>query len=145
MSNPSITSTNAIYLLSIAGLFTVPQALQGFSADDIFDTSDINPAEVSMGLDGKLSAGWVPVAIVQSISLQANSDSATLFDAWFTAQQAAREVYFANAIVRLPSIGRSYAMTRGVLTSYSPIAAAKKMLQPRKFSITWESSIGAPL
>lgn len=141
----SITSTNAIYLLSIAGLYTVPQALQGYAADDIFDTAVINPAEVSMGLDGKLSAGFVPVAIAQTITLQADSDSNLLFDAWFAAQQAAREIYFANGIVRLPAIGRSYVLTNGVLNSYAPIADAKKTLQPRKFGITWEALVGAPL
>lgn len=142
---PAISSGNAVYMLTIAGLYAAPQQLQGFSADDIFDTASINPVEAVMGLDGKLSAGYVPVPIQQGITLQADSDSNTLFDAWFTAMQAAREVFFANGIIHLSSIKRGYALLNGVLTAYSPMPDAKKMLQPRKYSITWESMTPAPL
>jgi hypothetical protein len=141
----SITSTNAVYLLTILRLFPVPQQVQGFSADDIFDTGDVAPAEVMMGLDGKLSGGFVPVPIVQGITLMADSPSNTLFEAWYTAQQAARELYFANAVIQLPAVGTSYVLTNGVLTGYKPSADAKKVLQPRKFSITWESCVPTPL
>lgn len=144
MSN-TITSANAVYMLAVTGLFPVPQQLQGFAADDIFDTEAITPAEVMMGVDGKLSAGFTPVPLKQNISLQADSASNIIFEIWQTSQQTAKEVYFASAIIRLPSVSKSYVLTKGVLTSYTPIADAKKVLQPRKFSITWESCVGAPI
>lgn len=145
MASPSITSVNAIYLLTISGLYTAPQQLQEFAADDIFDTGSINPTEVSMGADGVLSGGRVNVAIQQNITLQANSASNTLFDAWYAAQVADGDVYIANGIVRLKSVGKSYALTRGFLTSYAPMADAKKTLQPRRYQITWQSMIPAPI
>ncbi|WP_049018403.1 phage tail fiber protein, partial [Burkholderia multivorans] len=110
-----------------------------------FDTEALTPAEVVMGVDGKLSAGYTPVPTKQNISLQADSDSNLIFEAWHLAQQTAKEVYFASAIVRLPSVSKSYVLTNGVLTSYMPIPDAKKILQPRKFQITWESVVGAPI
>lgn len=145
MSNNSITSANAIFALAIDGIFTSPQQLQGFAADDIFDTPAIAPTEFSMGLDGKLSAGWVPVAIAQSITLQADSDSIVVFDTWYATQVSQRDVYFANATIMLPSVGLVYTMKRGVLTGYAPLSDAKKMLQPRKFTITWESAQAGPM
>ena len=145
MSNNTITSATSVYMLSIAGLFAIPQQLQGFAADDVFDTEAINPTEVLMGVDGKMSAGFVFVPVKQSISIQADSDSNTLFEAWFQAQKTAKEAYFAAGIVHLPSINRSYVMTNGVLTSYPSISDAKKVLQPRKYQITWESVLGAPI
>ena len=141
----SITSSNSVYLLSITGLYAVPQQLQGFAADDIFDTESIETAETIMGADGKLSAGFIFVPIKQSVMLQADSDSNTLFEAWYAAEQTAREKFFANGVVHLPGIGRSYVMTNGVLTTYAPISDAKKVMQPRKYGITWESIKGAPL
>ena len=141
----SITSSNSVYLLSITGLYAVPQQLQGFAADDIFDTESIETAETIMGADGKLSAGFIFVPIKQSVMLQADSDSNTLFEAWYAAEQTAREKSFANGVVHLPGIGRSYVMTNGVLTTYAPISDAKKVMQPRKYGITWESIKGAPL
>ncbi len=141
----SITSVNSVFMLGINGLYTVPQQLQGFAADDISDFEAVTSSEISMGLDSKMSAGFIPVPIKQGITLQANSDSITLFEAWYSAQIAAREVYFCFGIVQMPAIGRSYALANGVLQDYSPVADAKKTLQPRKFSIIWESVLGAPI
>ncbi|MDE2472010.1 MAG: hypothetical protein KGL35_25590 [Bradyrhizobium sp.] len=141
----TITSANAVYGLSIVGLFPTPQQLQGFATDDIFDTASLAPAETMMGVDGKLSAGFVYVPVVQTISLQADSDSNGLFEAWYAAQIAASETYRCNAVVRLVSVGRSYQLTNGVLTGYVAIADAKKVLQPRKYQITWERVVGVPV
>lgn len=134
----TITSANAVYMLAVTGLFPVPQRLEGFAADDVFDTEALTVAEVVMGVDGRLSAGYTPVPVKQNISLQADSPSIQLFETWYLAQKAAKEVYFCSGIVRLPSVGRSYVLTNGVLTSYPSISDAKKTLQPRKFSVTWE-------
>ena len=141
----SITSANSIYHLSIKNLYAVPQQLQGFAADDIFDTEGIEAAEMMMGVDGRLSAGFVYVPIKQSISLQADSPSATLFEVWYAKQQAIRELYRASATIILPAVGMVYVCSNGVLTHYSPIPDAKKVLQPRKFGIAWESVVGAPV
>lgn len=141
----TITSANAVYMLAVTGLFPVPQRLEEFAADDVFDTEALTVAEVVMGVDGRLSAGYTPVPVKQNISLQADSPSIQLFETWYLAQKAAKEVYFCSGIVRLPSVGRSYVLTNGVLTSYPSISDAKKTLQPRKFSVTWESVTGAPI
>ncbi|MGA1801484.1 phage tail fiber protein [Rhizobium sp. HT1-10] len=55
----SITSANAIITLTIPGLFNTPVQLQGFSADNIYESEVQEIAETSMGVDGKLSAGYV--------------------------------------------------------------------------------------
>lgn len=135
----SITSANSVFMLGIIPIFPVPQRLQGFSADDIFSTDAIEPAEVSMGVDGKLSSGFVFVAIKQSVTLQADSDSNTIFDLWYAAQQVAKDTFNAVGIVSLPSIGTTWALTNGTLTSFAPIPDGGKILKPRKFQITWES------
>lgn len=136
---PDITAANATFMLSITTLFPAPVQLQGFAADDIFDTEEIESVEVSMGVDGKLSGGFVFKAVPQGITLQADSSSMALFDTWWGAMQFGRQVFFANGVVILPSIGTKWAMTNGLLTRYKPTPDAKKILQPRKFGITWES------
>lgn len=141
----TITSANSIYMLSIIGLFGTPVQLQGFAADDVFDTEGIESAEAVMGVDGFLSAGFVYVPIKQSISLQADSPSCFMFEEWYAKQQANREVFRATAQIMLPSVGKNYACSNGVLTHYSLMSDAKKVLQPRKFSITWQSVVGAPI
>ncbi|OIQ97216.1 hypothetical protein GALL_207700 [mine drainage metagenome] len=141
----SISAANSVVMLAITGLYTVPQQLQGFSADDVFDAEAVSDVEVLMGVDGTLSAGYVPQPVKQSITFQADSASILMFEAWSAAQKAAGDVYFAQGLVTLPGVGRIYTCSRGVLSSYSPLPTAKKLLQPRKFGITWESVIGASL
>lgn len=144
MAGATITSANSILLLSIAGLYDVPQQLQGFAADDIFDTETLETAETMMGVDGHLSGGWVPIPIKWNISLQADSPSVLVFENWYAAQQTAQEVYVATGQIQLPSVKRKYAMERGFLTSFPPTPGAKKVLQPRRFQITWERLTPAP-
>lgn len=139
----SITSATAIVMLSIPPLFPIPQQLQGFGADDVYDTDPLESAEVSMGVDGRLSAGFVFVPVRQNYTLQADSPSIFVFDAWWAAQQQARDIYYATGIVVLSSVGKKWAMTRGVLSSYKPLPDAKKKLDPQKFAITWESTFPA--
>lgn len=139
----SITGANAVIMLSITGLFPVPQQLQGFAADDVFDTNTLASAEVLMGVDRKLSGGFVAVPVEQNYSLQADSQSIFIFDQWWAAQQQEGEVFPANGVVLLTAVQKKWIMTRGFLTSYKPIPDTKKLLQPQKFAITWESLLPA--
>ena len=135
----SITAANATYFLGVTGLFSIPQQLQGFAADDIFSTEAIDTAELQMGVDGTLSAGFVFVPVKQSITLQADSASNAIFDAWRAAEVAAQEKFAATGIVVLTSIGSKWALVNGYLTSFPPIPDAGKTLKPRKYQITWQS------
>ena len=142
---PSITSANSTLLIAVSGLYTVPQALQGFDEDDMYSMDAVETKEVKIGVDGILSAGWIPQIKTMHVTLQADSASMSFFDAWYAAEEAAQEAYFASGIIHQPSISRAYTLTQGVLTNYAPIADAKKILQPRKFQIKWQVSIGAPI
>lgn len=140
----SITSANALYLLTVTGLFPAPQKLQGFSADDVFDTPAISPAEGMMGVDGRLSTGFTFVPIVQNIALMADSESNNVFELWYETQRLQREILRCNATIILPSLNKAFVLANGYLSSYPTISDAKKVLQPRRYSITWESIDGAP-
>jgi hypothetical protein len=141
----SITAANAVYLLSVTGLFPVPQQLQGFSADAAFDTDASEPAEVVIGVDGRMSAGYVPFLTRQTISIMPDSVSSLLFEDWLAAQKAAGEVYFANASITLTSVNRAYVLTNGILTSIVSIPGTRKVLTARNFVITWGSIDPVPV
>lgn len=141
----SISSTNITFMLGVWGLYTVPQQIQGFADDDVFEFDDINIAENHMGVDGKLSSGLLFEAHPQNITLQADSASNQFFDAWIAAELAQRDKYTAHGIITMPAINYSYVLTNGFLTQHSVMAGAKKVLQPRKYVITWEKVFGAPI
>jgi hypothetical protein len=141
----TITAANAVYMLGVAGLFPTPQQLQGFSADAAFDTDASEPAEVVMGVDGRMSAGFVPFLTRQTISIMPDSPSSLLFEDWLAAQKAAREVYLANAVITLTSVNRAYVLTQGVMTSIVSIPGTRKVLQARNFIITWTDINPVPI
>ncbi len=145
MASKTITSANAIYTLAVSGIFDAPVALHGFSADDIFTTEAMASAEAIMGVDGVLSAGFVFVPVVQSIALQADSDSNAFFEQWWMTQQNAKEVFEANGVVILPSVQRKWALTRGFLNSFPPMPDAARTLRPRRYGIQWNFVAPAPI
>lgn len=135
----TLTSANAILLFSVDGLFPVPQQIQGFATEDIFEAEAIDNAETAMGVDGKLSAGWVPNPVKLGITLQADSESVDFFEQVYLAQQAVRETYVWNGTIFLRAVQKKFAMHRGFMTNYKPLPDGKKILQPRKFMLTFEA------
>ena len=140
-----ITSANAVLLLSVPLILPVPQQIQGFAVDEIFETEDVSPVETRMGVDGTLSGGFVYTERPMTITLMAGSPSTAFFDAWQAGQQAAILAAPAAGILTLTSIGQTYALATGFLTRFKPIGDARKVLEPRKFRITWQSITATPV
>lgn len=141
----SLTSANSVLGIGVTGLYGVAQILQGFSEGDAYSIDTVDVAETSMGVDGILSAGYIPQKKVMKVTLQADSTSVNFFEAWYAAQEASRDVFIAFGIITQKSVAKQYTLTRGFLKNYSPIGDAKKILQPRSFSIEWNSVIAAPV
>ncbi len=135
----TLTAANAVIMIGVTGLFGVSQQLQGFATDDVYDVDQVDAGEAIMGVDGKLSGGLVRNPVKQNYTLQADSDSVDIFETLYNAQLAANDIYFLTGTTYLKSVAKKYSMRRGVLTGYSPLANAKKLLQPRKFTIVWEA------
>jgi hypothetical protein len=139
----TLTNANSVITLTIPGIFNSPQTLYGFSADNMFTTSSIKSAEGVMGVDGRLSFGWVPQIKTQDFMLQADSPSMYILDQWVQTQNTAREIYACNGTIYLPGVGMAYTLTRGALESYNIMPDGQKTLAPRKFTIIWQDIIGA--
>lgn len=140
----TLTAANAIIMLGVVGLYDTPRRLQGFSADDVSDTDALAVGEGSMGVDGRLSAGFVFNPITQNITLQADSESNDFFENWQQAERQVREKYVAFGTLLIRSTGKRYTMTRGFLMSSSLMPAIRKTLQPRRFSLSWENVSSGP-
>ena len=135
----TITSANSVFTIVIAGLFPTPVQLQGYASDKAFTTEALDMAEVQMGVDGRMTAGFVPNPTKQTITLQADSPSKDIFTALIQATKTAREVFYISGTIALPSTGESFTLTRGILTNAKQIPDAEKVLQPVDYVITWES------
>ena len=133
----TITAANSVYKLSIPDLYPVAQTLQGYMADAAFATQAVEPTETVMGVDGHLSGGWRPTSTRQTISIMPDSPSYTIFENWKNAQDAQREVMIANATIDIPSLGKTYTLTRGFLRGAKTIPDARTVMQGSEFEIEW--------
>lgn len=140
-----ITAANVILTLQQAILFPAPVQLQGYANDDVTDLDVIQMVETMMGVDGKLSGGFVFVPVTQNIALMADSESNDVLDAIATQQAAAKDVYPLNGVMLAPSIGKKWTFTRGFLTGWKPAPDVKRTLQPRRHAILWQSVVPSPM
>lgn len=145
MADRSITSADSTFVLSSADFALAATILEGYAADAAFAMDNADTAETMLGVDGKLSAGWIPRSYNQTITLQADSKSRALFDALVTAQDATRNVFRLNGVINLPGNQYSYNLTRGVLKNYTAMPTAQKVLQPLTFVIEWERVLAVPI
>lgn len=138
MADTTITSANSVFTIVVPGLFPAPVTLKGYSTDKAFATEAVDLAEVQMGVDGRMTAGYVPNPVKQTVSLQADSPSKDIFSAMIQSMKTAREIFYITGSISLPSTGEVFAMTRGVLTNAKQIPDANKVLAPQDYVITWE-------
>lgn len=141
---PTLTTANSQMMLSVTTLFPTPVPIQGYATDDAFDTDEIESAETKMGVDGRLSAGYTPYEVPLSIHLQADSPSNDLFDAWVAFEAQNKEKYVCNGTILIQGTGKLHTFTRGFLVKGSVMPAAKKTLDPRVFTIHFNSHSVAP-
>lgn len=145
MATKTLTSANSVLAIGVTGLYGVAQILSGFAEGDAYSISAVDVSETLMGVDGVLSAGYIPQKKVMDVSIQADSSSIDFFEAWYAAQEAAQDVFPAFGNILQQSVGKNYLLARGWLKNYAPIGDAKKILQPRKFQIEWNSVIPMPI
>lgn len=145
MAERTITSADSTFVISSADFALAATILEGYAADAAFAMDNADTAETSLGVDGKLSAGWVPRSYNQTITLQADSSSRALIDLLVTGQDAARTVFRLNGVITLPGNQYTYSLSRGVLKNYTAVPTAQRTLQPMTFVIEWEKVIAVPI
>lgn len=99
MADTTITSANSVFTIVIAGLFPAPVQLRGYATDKAFTTEAVDLAEVQIGVDGRMTAGYTPMPVKQTVTLQADSPSKDIFAALIQATKTAREVFYISGTI----------------------------------------------
>lgn len=139
MADTTITSANSVFTLSAPVAGIVGATLEGYSTDRAFFTDARQIAEVQMGVDGRMTAGYTPMPQTMSVTLQADSPSRRIFKAIEQTMKSTREIVWLTAEIALPGPGEKYALVRGVLNNTKTAPDAAKVLQPVEYQITWQS------
>jgi len=139
----NLTAANSVLTLSCPDLDIGPVQLKGFATDDAFDTPEVKPGEVMVGVDGKKSQGYVAFLVPFHFVLQADSTSIDIMDALEEAQEAAQETYEIGVSLSAPGLGKLWTFVNGTITSFPKTPNAKKLMQPQKYEITFEKMISS--
>ena len=132
-----ITSANAVVAISAESLFSVN--LENFSADSSFTTDTVQAAETRMGVDGHMAAGFTPAIKTVTINLEAGSPSHTFLQLLRQAQEVNLKPYKVQMVVSIPSIGKRYTLSNGVLQSYKDMPDGQTVLSPTQWVFHFES------
>lgn len=141
----TLTAANAVITLSVTGLFPAPVTIQGFSADNVYDSPNQQLNETAMGVDGHLAAGYVNNPIDQNFTLMGDSDSIAFFALIQATQKQTQDTFFLNGNTLITAQAENYVMTRGVLVDFATLPTLGKIIAPRRALIRWESILATPI
>jgi hypothetical protein len=135
----TITSANSVVSITVPGLYGFPVQLQGYSADKAWSTDNLDIAETQIGVDGRMTAGYIFNTVKQTFSFQADSPSIAIFQSIWAAMATVRDIYYLSGTIDIPSTGESFICSKGVLKAVKTIPDANKVLAAMEFSIEWQS------
>ena len=135
----TITSANATFVLTVPGVLSSGVALAQWSADDMFTSDAIPVVESMMGVDGHLSAGWLPHPVKFKLKFAADSNSIQYFDLWNAQMASIMDAIVGSFIITMPGNNSKFTASRVFLETYKPIPDAKKFLEPMEFTLVVES------
>lgn len=132
-----ITSANATVAMSVeGGLFSIN--LEHFSADSSFTTDTVQAAETRMGVDGHMAAGYTPAIKTVTINLEAGSPSTVYMQLLRQVQEVNMRPYKVQMVISVPSIGRRYTFSEGVLQSYKDLPDGQNVLSATQWVFHFE-------
>lgn len=138
----TITGSSIVLTFAVESYSPAPVKIQGYSPDASVDGEALTVGEVMKGIDGFDTSGFYQTALPTPFELMADSPSIAFMDSWMATQMLLNggtgDILRAiNGVVTYPSLGKSFAVNRGTLTSYKPIPAGQRLLRPRGFTIVW--------
>lgn len=128
--NSDITSANAVAFLTVNTLFPAGIRLENWSADQAITADERQIAETRMGVDGKMTAGYVPSIHVLTLTFEPVSPSLKVIEQVVKATESSRRIYRCGIIITLPSLGKSYSYQNGVMMNDKLFPDIKKILDP---------------
>lgn len=141
----TITSANSSFVLSVPGVFVVPQVIQGYAADDAFTQEAFDLVETRMGVDAILSGGFIPSPKRITVMLQPDSIALATFLQWKAAMEAAVEAFPGSAQIAYPSISLGFALGTVFFKNSQGMPSAKKVIEPFPAILEYATLVASPI
>lgn len=118
--------------------------LEGYAADSALGAEIAKITETRMGVDGQMSAGYVPSIKRFQIDFEASSSSIAHFMDLAMLAQTTKTPQPVVMTVTIPAVGKRF-ICNGVLTDYPPVFNIKRTLDPMSFSFDFQEIIPMPM
>lgn len=125
----TLTVANSSIVATIEGLYPAGILLQGYAADNVFEAGEVENGEYSMGIDGKLSKGFVFNPVPLTLTFQADSPSLRVWEQVYQREASTRDKLDVGITITLPSNGQRATFKDGAMRSYKA-PAGQRILQP---------------
>src|ERR1700761_4197254 len=112
----TLTTANSAFVLLCPDVFGIPQLIEGYATEDAFSVPQYEIARAVMGVDAKLSGGFVPAVKELDVVLQADSPSNAVFQRIVQVMSAQREIVYLSATIEMPGQNELWQFTKGILT-----------------------------
>lgn len=133
-----ITSANATLVVTCDDFALASVKVEGFWVDDAWSLEETEQVVVQKGVDGKMSAGWVPVLNPMRINLSPDSPFNAQMMALIQAQKVAKRPFLLNAVLTVPALNKIFNMSRGVVSSIKGVPDGAKVLGSQAYTITFD-------
>ena len=145
MADIDIPSANSPLIITVSALAIASVAMEGYAVDNAWALDDAETAVAQVGVDAKMTAGWVPRLNPLTLSFAPNSPSVATLSAIITAQDTNMTIYTLQGVLSCPSVSKSWTLSNGVLTRGKIIPDGSRILGPQSFQLTFESARPAVL
>lgn len=113
---------------------------EGYSADSALSAEMVKIVETRMGVDGQMSAGYVPVIKRFTIDFEASSSSIWPLMNLARLVESAKTPQPVVITITIPAVDKKF-ICSGFLTDYPPVLNIKKTLDPLSFGFDFQEII----
>lgn len=129
----NITAANASAVMTVDEVYPQGFPMESFATDVALEVDAEVLAETRMGIDGRMSAGYVPSIKVVTVTLEPHSASTPYLDRVAARSRNNMEVYNVELVFNVPALKQVWTYSDGVLQTITPTPGIKKTLDPRPF------------
>lgn len=138
------TAASVIVTLVADELYPTGRNIEGFAEDALRDLESVVRNEATMGVDGKLSVGFVYYPTNITFHLMPDQDGYSVFEMIAQVQQTLVAPIFLSMTIVDPGLKRKYTLTKGALLNWVQMPNANRVMQPADAELifercTWET------
>lgn len=136
--NRNITSANSSAVLTVDELYPQGFFLEMFTTDQAYNMEPQTIAEDHMGVDGYLTAGYVPNPYVVTFAFEASSPSMRPLNYYRQMCIQGRRLYNCALVITQPSLARTLNFKTGILRVGAFASNAQRVLSSSTFTFVFE-------